>query len=161
MGAVSTIEIVDAATPAWRETACLLFREYAAQLPVDICYQGLEGELATMPGRYAPPGGRLLIARCGGQVAGCIAMRKIGDGVCEMKRLYVRDAFRKAGVGRALSERLLAEARAAGYRLMKLDTMAEMIPAIRLYESLGFVPTAPYNEHPLEGIKFFECRLSD
>ena len=137
----------------------MLFREYVAWLKVDLCYQGFEQELATLPGRYAPPQGRLYLASVAGEIAGCVALRPIADDAGEIKRLYVRPAFRGAGVGRALVERVLADARTIGYRRLLLDTLDWMTDAIRLYEALGFRPTAPYNEHPLTGVCYFECLL--
>jgi len=120
----------------------------------------LDAELAGLPGAYAPPEGRLLLAFFGGEPAGCIALRKIGEEICEMKRLWVRPAFRGTGLGRQLAESLMAEARAAGYRRVRLDTLPSMKAAQALYLSLGFADIPPYNDHPIEGTRFMEAFLS-
>lgn len=136
-----------------------LFTEYARALNLDLGYQGFEAELAGLPGAYAPPAGRLLIAREGEILAGCIALRPFKDRTCEMKRLYVRPGFQKSGLGRTLCERLIAEAREAGYRSMVLDTLPPMLAAIRLYESVGFVRRSSYYETPLAETIFMELEL--
>ena len=136
-----------------------LFEEYAASLGIDLCFQGFEQELAGLPGSYAPPQGRLLLARKDGQTAGCIALRPLEPGTCEMKRLYVRPAFRAHGIGRVLVDRIIQEARQAGYRLMRLDTLPSMAAALALYRRLGFRKIAPYYENPVEGAVFLELQL--
>ena len=123
-----SLTIEPTASTADVATAFALIREYADALGVDLCFQDLERELAELPGAYAPPRGRLFLARVDGQTAGCVALRPLGPDVCEMKRLYVRPAFRGAGAGRALVERVLAEAKAIGYRRMVLDTLARVSP---------------------------------
>ena len=141
-------------------TARALFEEYQQSLGFSLCFQNFDAELAGLPGAYAPPEGRLLLAFAGGEPAGCIALRKIGEEICEMKRLWVRPAFRGTGLGRRLAESLMAEARAAGYRRVRLDTLPSMAAAQSLYLSLGFTDIAPYNDHPIEGTRFMEATLS-
>jgi ribosomal protein S18 acetylase RimI-like enzyme len=136
-----------------------LFEEYAASLGIDLCFQGFEQELAGLPGSYAPPQGRLLLAREDGQMAGCIALRPLEPGTCEMKRLFVRPAFRTHGIGRVLVDRLIQEARRAGYRQMRLDTLPSMATALALYRRLGFREIAPYYKNPVEGAVFLELAL--
>jgi ribosomal protein S18 acetylase RimI-like enzyme len=136
-----------------------LFEEYAASLDTDLCFQGFAEELAGLPGDYAPPGGRLLLALQDGQTAGCIALRPLNTGVCEMKRLYVRPAFRAHGIGRALVDRLIREARSAGYQHLRLDTLPSMTGAQALYRRLGFREIAPYYDSPVEGTVFLELQL--
>lgn len=137
-----------------------LFSEYAASLPFSLCFQGFEKELATLPGRYAPPSGRLLVAYEGKKAMGCVALREIGPGpICEMKRLYVRPAARGTGLGRRLTERIIDEGRAAGYERMRLDTSHDMIAARTLYESLGFTHIDRYNDDPIDGTIWMELVL--
>ncbi len=157
------VQIRVALSQAEVQDAAGLFREYAASLPFSLCFQGFEQELATLPGRYAPPSGRLLVAYASDQPVGCIALREISDqagpGACEMKRLYVVPAHRGTGLGRRLCELLIAEARVQGYSVMKLDTSGDMLAAQGLYRSLGFTPCERYNHDPLEDTLWFELDL--
>ena len=138
-----------------------LFREYAQGLGVDLCFQGFEQELAELPGRYAPPGGALLLARDdSGQVLGCVALRALRDGDCEMKRLYLRPAARGLGLGRRLALEICELARGAGYRRICLDTLAGMREAVSLYGSLGFKPIEAYVYNPLDGVLFLGLDLA-
>jgi len=136
-----------------------LFREYEKQLNVDLCFQDFERELANLPGVYAPPEGCMLLAEYDSKIAGCVALKKIGEGICEMKRLYVRPRFRELGVGRALSEAIIVEARTIGYSLMRLDTVPPMAAAKTLYKSLGFEAISPYRHNPIHGAVFMELAL--
>jgi GNAT superfamily N-acetyltransferase len=137
-----------------------LFRAYADWLGVDLCFQGFERELAELPGCYAPPEGRLLIARVGGDVVGCVGLRPLEPGVCEMKRLWVEPGFGGQGIGRALAESVVAAARVLGYERMRLDTLPQRMPAAQhLYRSLGFREIPPYYDNPLDGVTMLELAL--
>jgi GNAT superfamily N-acetyltransferase len=136
-----------------------LFREYADALGIDLCFQDFETELATLPGKYAPPKGRLLLAWAGAKAVGCVALRPIDEEDCEMKRLYVGPEARGTRVGRRLAERVCLEARDSGYQRICLDTLPTMSSALRLYASLGFRPIEPYVFNPIEGALFLGLDL--
>jgi putative acetyltransferase len=137
----------------------LLFQEYEKGTGVDLCFQNFAAELAGLPGDYARPGGTLLLCRVNGRPAGCIAVRRLRTGDCEMKRLYVRGGFRGLGLGRRLASRAIAFARSKGYRRMFLDTLPIMAVAQRMYEDLGFVETKPYRFNPVEGARYMRLSL--
>lgn len=153
--------ITPASLPTDLPAITSLFRAYAASLPIDLGYQGFDGELAALPGKYAPPTGALLIARdASGEALGCVAMRPLDDlGVCEMKRLYVAPAGRGQGLGRALAYAIIEAARAAGLREMRLDTLATMHEAQALYRALGFAEIAAYYDTPIENTVFMALKL--
>jgi GNAT superfamily N-acetyltransferase len=148
-------------TPADLAAATELFRGYAASLPVDLGYQDFGAELAGLPGKYAPPAGALLIARdAGGEPLGCVGLRPLPEtGCCEMKRLFLLPAARGLGLGRAMSEAVIVEARRRGYRELRLDTLPTMAAAIGLYAQLGFEPIAPYYAPTPAGTIFMGLRL--
>ena len=137
-----------------------LFEEYAATLGFDLSFQDFQKELKGLPGEYAPPGGAILFAFDGDLVLGCVALRPMGDGTCEMKRLFVRPRFRGRALGRRLAEAVIAEARGKGYKRMRLDTVPAMVEAVALYRSLDFRPIEPYRANPVPGALFFEKDLT-
>jgi ribosomal protein S18 acetylase RimI-like enzyme len=137
-----------------------LFTEYARSLGFDLGFQGFDEELSRLPGEYAPPRGAILVGGRGEEVLAVVALRPLPEeGVCEMKRMYVRPAARGLGLGRALGEAIMAEGRRLGYRAMRLDTIDTMLPAIALYESLGFRRIAPYRYNPMPGALYFEAAV--
>jgi ribosomal protein S18 acetylase RimI-like enzyme len=159
MSRAEEITIRPAAWPADREEVRALFREYAAWLDFDLCFQDFERELAELPGEYASPRGTVLLAWGGGAVAGGVALRPLEEGICEMKRLYLRSGFRGRGLGRRLAEEVIAEARRLGYTRMRLDTLATMTEANTLYDTLGFRDIEPYRHNPIPGARYREVAL--
>ena len=157
------IDLLDAETPMWLDTTRGLFREYAASLTVDLCFQNFESELTALPGDYAAPGGALLLALVDGQPAGCGALRGLPDvdypNACEMKRLFVRRAFRRFGLGRLLTQQLMDLATRAGYSTLLLDTLDDMEVARGLYTSLGFEEIPPYYFNPIPGAHYLKVDL--
>jgi ribosomal protein S18 acetylase RimI-like enzyme len=157
------IELIVPETPALLDATREIFREYAASLAVDLCFQGFDAELALLPGDYARPGGLLLLAFVDGALAGCGGFRALPDSdhanACEMKRLYVRRPFRRFGLGRTLAQALMDGASQAGYSAMLLDTLDEMEAARELYESLGFVEVAPYYFNPIPGAHYLKAEF--
>lgn len=142
------MEVITVATPGSDLDAVRdLFLEYAGSLNFNLCFQDFESELENLPGAYAPPSGTLLLARVEGEVAGCVGVRPLDAGRCEMKRLYLRETFRGGGHGRVLAQQAIAFARSAGYARMALDTLPQMAAAMRLYRELGFVRCAPYYDN--------------
>jgi ribosomal protein S18 acetylase RimI-like enzyme len=150
------IDLIEAITPAQIDDIRLLFLEYARSLDFNLCFQDFDAELEALPGKYAPPDGALILARVNGQSAGCIALRKIEDGVCEMKRLYVRDEYRGLKIGRLLIARIIEEAEIRNYQSIRLDTAPDMKAAQSLYESFGFRDIEPYIYNPLPGARYME-----
>ncbi len=160
MNEFALTEIIRAHSADYVEHARELFREYETWLEIDLCFQDFEKELAELPGKYAPPEGQLLLAVENQNIAGCVALRKIGNGTCEIKRLFVRPQFRGQGLGRKLAEAIILEARQIGYERMRLDTLPpKMNDAIALYGSLGFKEIEAYYNNPVPGAKFMELNL--
>jgi GNAT superfamily N-acetyltransferase len=155
----SKIRIARVAKPEEIETVRALFREYADSIGVDLSFQGFEKELAGLPGDYAPPGGRLYLAYVQKEPAGCVGLRKIEEGVCEMKRLYVRPLYRGKGIGRQLVLELVKVGRMLGYSKIRLDTLPSMKRAQELYRAMGFKPIDAYRENPVGGAQFLELSL--
>jgi len=158
---ISGVGLAQAVGPHDLETARRLFRAYAEWLAVDLCFQGFEQELAGLPGAYAPPSGRLLLARVADEAVGCVGLRALKPGICEMKRLWVEPGFGGRGLGRALADATIEAARQIGYRRMRLDTIPDRMPAAQhLYRSLGFVEIPPYYHNPLPGVVMLELPLA-
>ncbi len=158
-----TVDIIAAHAPHHIEAARLIFQEYAATLAIDLCFQQFDQELSALPGDYAAPSGALLLAMVGDEVGGCCAMRPLTDvdyaNACEMKRLYVRPAFRGRHLGRLLAEQILDAARQAGYDCILLDTLSDMEAARTLYEDLGFQEVPPYYHNPIAGAHYLKAQL--
>ena len=160
MNEFTLTEIIRAHSVDDIEHARELFKDYEAWLEIDLCFQNFEKEVAELPGKYGPPDGRLLLAVENGKVAGCVALRKIGEGICEIKRLFLRPQFRGKGLGRQLAEAVIHDAREIGYERMRLDTLPpKMNDAIALYRSLGFKEIESYYDNPVPGAKFMELDL--
>src|SRR2546423_6241923 len=154
------MQITQAETAGQIEGARALFREYESWLGLSLCFQNFENELAELPGAYAEPDGRLLLARHHHELAGCVALRQLSERTCEMKRLFVRDTFRGKRIGRLLIETIIRNAKEIGYERMLLDTLPpRMNDAIALYRSIGFKEIAPYYDNPVDGAIFMELRL--
>jgi putative acetyltransferase len=137
-----------------------LFLEYAESLGFSLCFQNFDKELADLPGDYSPPTGRLLLAEYEGQIAGCVALHKLSGEICEMKRLYLRPAFRGKGLGRVLADRIISEAREIGYQRMRLDTVGPVMKdAVAMYRKMGFVEIAAYCTNPMPGTLYMELKL--
>ena len=154
------LKIIDVVTSDQIELIRSLFIEYQHWLNFSLCFQGFDEELATLPGKYSSPKGRLFLAQCDGMIAGCIALRPINnDSVCEMKRLFIREEFRKRGIGKILAEKIVADAKTIGYRSMKLDTLQRMESARTLYTKLGFTIIPAYYDNPLEEVVYMELTL--
>lgn len=157
------LSLITPDTPELMAATRQIFGECANSLNVDLCFQGFEAELASLPGEYAVPAGQLLLALVDDEVAGCGAFRPLPDvdfaNACEMKRLYVRPAFRRFGLGRLLAQRLLDDARRAGYSVMLLDTLDDMESARELYATLGFADIPPYYYNPIPGAHYLKAEL--
>src|SRR5262249_37404928 len=137
-----------------------LFLEYAQSLGFSLCFQNFDQELANLPGDYAPPEGRLILATCAGDLVGCVTLHKSAPEICEMKRLYVRPQFRGKGLGRELAEKIISKARQIGYKKLRLDTVeSKMKTAVAMYRQLGFREIAPYRPNPIEGALYMELEL--
>jgi putative acetyltransferase len=157
---VKTLTFVQAESAAQIAQARELFLEYAQSLGFSLCFQNFDKELEGLPGHYAPPEGRLLLAESEDQLAGCVAMRALEPGVCEMKRLYLRPQFRGKGRGRALADRIIAEARHIGYQRMRLDTVEPVMKdAVAMYRKLGFKEISPYRSNPIAGAMYMQLEL--
>ena len=154
------IEIIQAETPDTISQSRILFREYEVWLGLKLCFQNFEEEVAELPGKYSAPEGRLFLALTNRKPTGCIALRKLESGVCEMKRLFVKEIFQGLGIGKLLIESILAEARLIGYEKMRLDTYPPKMPrAVKMYESYGFREIPPYYHNPYDGTIFMEKNL--
>jgi putative acetyltransferase len=157
---VKALALAQAESPLQITQARELFLEYAQSLGFSLCFQNFDKELAELPGDYAPPEGRLLLAEYENQLTACVALHKLEPGICEMKRLYLRPTFRGKGIGRALAERIIAEARQIGYQRMRLDTVEPVMKdAVAMYRKLGFKEIAPYRPNPIAGAMYMELEL--
>jgi ribosomal protein S18 acetylase RimI-like enzyme len=157
---VKSFALAQAESPAQITQARELFLEYAQSLGFSLCFQNFDQELASLPGDYAPPEGRLLLAEFEGRVVGCVALHKLEPGIGEMKRLYLRPTMRGKGLGRSLADRIITEARQIGYQRMRLDTVEPVMKdAVAMYRKLGFQQIAPYRANPIAGAMYMELQL--
>jgi putative acetyltransferase len=154
------VVLTEAVGPCEFAVAGALIREYAADLNIDSCFQEIDDELDSLPEVYGAPHGCLFVARSGAELVGCGALRRFDEGICEMKRLYVRAGARGSGAGRILAESLIAKGRALGYAVMRLDTLAHLTAACELYRSLGFQEIGAYYDNPLPNPVYMELDLS-
>jgi putative acetyltransferase len=157
--AAATVEIIDAVTPGLIDLARRLIREYARSLEIDLSFQDFDREMATLPGEYVQPTGCLLLAVSGGTAAGCIALRRLENSICEMKRMWVKPKFRGSGIGLTLATEVVGRARKMGYQTMRLDTLASMRSAIAIYQSLGFREISAYRYNPEADAVYMELEL--
>jgi putative acetyltransferase len=158
--AVQAFDFLQAESPDQIAAIRELFLEYAQSLGFSLCFESFDQELAALPGDYAPPAGRLVLATNHGQPAGCVALHKLTPEICEMKRLYVRPQFRGKGLGRELTEKIIAEARQLGYKKLRLDTFEPIMKkAVAMYRQLGFREIPPYRQNPIEGALYMELEL--
>jgi putative acetyltransferase len=156
----SSLQFAHAESPTQIAHARELLLEYAQSLGFSLCFQNFEQELATLPGDYAAPYGRLLLADFERNLAGCVALHRLEEGVCEMKRLYLRPPFRGKGLGRALAERIICEARNIGYKRMRLDTVESVMKeAVEMYRRMGFREIPPYRPNPIPSALYMELQL--
>jgi len=156
---MSVLTIIHAESSEFIPQVKALFSEYADSLDFGLCFQDFDHELEELPGEYARPDGAILLALFGGEIAGCVAIRPIEEGICELKRLYVKPLYRCKGIGRRLTEEIIEEARQAGYSAIRLDTVPSMIAANTLYASLGFNEIEPYRHNPIDGALYLELTL--
>ena len=157
---IEKLEIKPAESSSQIEAIRELFLEYGRSLSFSLCFQSFDKELAGLPGDYGPPEGRLLLATQDGGAVGCVALHKLESEICEMKRLYVRPQFRGKGLGKILAEKVIAEARQAGYKHLRLDTVeSEMRAAVAMYRRLGFREIKPYRANPMESALYMELQL--
>lgn len=156
---IDEITIIDATEPERIQTVRNLFIEYQQWLNFSLCFQGFDKELVELPGKYAPPKGRIYTASVAEKIAGCIALRPMDEeGICEMKRLFVREEFRGKGIGKMLAERIIADAQQIGYRAMRLDTLQRMETARTLYAKLGFKIIPAYYNNPMDEVVYMELK---
>jgi len=154
-----SLTVLQATTFQEMEQVRCLFKEYAASIGVDLCFQDFEQELKQLPGEYSEPKGSVLLAFHGSALVGCVALRPLASEACEMKRMYVRPQFRGKGIGRVLAQRIIGEARKRGYKKMRLDSLPAMTEAQALYRSLGFREIGAYRPNPIEGALYMELQL--